>query len=63
MPSPKRESLEDYFAQLRRDVQAGTLPSVSWIVPGRGGKSEHPNTHQPITRGQAYVTRLVNAVM
>ena len=44
-------------------VAHGTLPSVSWIVPGRGGKSEHPNTHKPLTQGQAYVTRLVNAVM
>jgi phospholipase C len=36
---------------------------VSWIVPGRGGQSEHPGTHAPISRGQAYVTRLINAVM
>jgi hypothetical protein len=32
-------------------------------VPGRGGQSEHPNTHAPITVGQAYVTEIVNAVM
>jgi phospholipase C len=44
-------------------LEDGTLPSVSWIVPGRGGHSEHPSTHDPITEGQAYVTRLVNAVM
>jgi phospholipase C len=44
-------------------VENGTLPSVSWIVPGRGGQSEHPGTGAPITEGQAYVTDLVNAVM
>jgi phospholipase C len=39
---------------------AGTLPAVSWVVPN-GHQSEHP----PATpaAGQAYVTRLVNAVM
>jgi phospholipase C len=44
-------------------VEDGTLPSVSWIVPGRGGQSEHPSTGAPITEGQAYVTEIVNAVM
>src|SRR3990172_7197137 len=49
----------DFTAALRD----GTLPSVSWIVPGRGGISEHPGTGEPITKGQAYVTELINAVM
>jgi phospholipase C len=44
-------------------VSNGTLPQVSWIVPGRGGISEHPWTRAPITDGQAWVTRVVNAVM
>jgi len=44
-------------------VRTETLPSVTWIVPGRGGKSEHPITRTPISLGQAYVTRLINAVM
>jgi len=48
-----------YFA----DAANGTLPSVSWIVPGRGGISEHPGTGAPLRRGQTYVTRLVNAAM
>jgi phospholipase C len=43
-------------------LQDGTLPSVSWIVPGHGGFSEHPITGAPISRGQAHVTRLINAV-
>jgi phospholipase C len=50
---------QDYFDAVRTD----TLPSVSWIVPGRGGQSEHPGTHAPISQGQSYVTRLINAVM
>ncbi len=43
-------------------VANGTLPQVSWVVPGRGGLSEHPGTKAPITRGQAWVTRVVNAL-
>jgi phospholipase C len=41
-------------------AEAGTLPSVSWLVPD-GRDSEHPP--YSIARGQAYVTRVVNAVM
>jgi phospholipase C len=41
-------------------AKAGTLPSVSWVVPS-GDNSEHPPS---ATRdGQSYVTSLVNAVM
>ena len=43
-------------------AEAGTLPSVSWIVPGNN-VSEHPQSSRGIRAGQAYVTRLVNAVM
>ena len=39
---------------------AGTLPAVSWVCP-TGRYSEHPPAL--ISRGQAYVTGLVNAVM
>jgi phospholipase C len=45
-----------------RAVADGTLPSVSWIVPGNN-VSEHPQSTQGIDAGMAYVTRLVNAVM
>jgi phospholipase C len=48
----------DFF----RAVADGTLPQVSWVVPGRGGISEHPGTQAPITKGQAWVTRVVNAI-
>jgi phospholipase C len=41
----------------------GTLPSVSWITPGRGSPSEHPGTGEPISEGMGYVTKLVNAAM
>ncbi len=46
-----------------RSVRDGTLPSVSWVIPGQGGISEHPGTGEPLTKGHAYVTRLINAVM
>ncbi len=39
----------------------GTLPAVSWVVPGNL-VSEHPAKGLPISDGQAYVTKLINAV-
>ena len=42
------------------DVESGTLPQVSWIVPSLPF-SEHPAAG--ITAGMEYVTSLVNAVM
>jgi len=41
-------------------AKAGTLPAVSWIVP-EPADSEHPPAL--ISTGQAYVTRIINAVM
>jgi len=41
-------------------ARAGTLPQVSWIMPD-GRDSEHPPAL--VSRGQAYVTRIINAVM
>jgi phospholipase C len=41
-------------------AERGTLPAVSWIVPS-GPISEHPPSL--VSRGQAWVTRVVNAVM
>jgi phospholipase C len=49
-------SLSRYFAA----AKAGTLPSVSWIVP-TGSVSEHPPGL--VSAGQTYVTELVNATM
>jgi len=42
-------------------VRTGTLPSVSWIVPN-GPDSEHPGNGKPISKGQAHVTQLINAI-
>ncbi len=64
-----------YFDTVRQDGQlhniqntskfykaadSGHLPAVSWVIPG-GKNSEHPPAS--ISVGQAYVTRLINAVM
>lgn len=46
--------------QFLSDVQNGTLPSVSWIVPS-DAYSEHPPNG--VTAGMEYVTSLVNAIM
>jgi phospholipase C len=43
-------------------AKAGTLPSVSWIVPGKGN-SEHPHSTGTIADGQRHVTRVINAAM
>jgi len=48
----------DYF----EDAERGGLPSVAWVVPG-SGESEHPGSGSSLLKGQAYVTRLVNAAM
>jgi phospholipase C len=40
----------------------GTLPSVSWVMPYYG-VSEHPANGKPISSGQAWVTKAVNAAM
>ena len=47
---------DDYFSA----AAAGTLPAVSWVMPG-SGYSEHPP--HSIKPGQAWVTRVVNAAM
>src|SRR6185369_15526717 len=46
--------------QFYRAAQQGTLPAVSWITPNYA-TSEHPGAS--VQEGQAWVTRLVNAVM
>jgi phospholipase C len=43
-----------------RAARRGSLPSVSWIVPG-WATSEHPP--ELVSDGEAWVTRIVNAVM
>jgi phospholipase C len=48
--------LRDFYAACRN----GTLPSVVWIAPA-GPFSEHPPAL--VSRGQAYVTGLINAIM
>ncbi len=50
------QTVDHFYAAAR----AGTLPAVSWISPG-GLESEHPPAL--VTRGQTYVTGLINAVM
>jgi len=59
----KRDGELDHVQPVRRFEDAakrGKLPAVSWIVPS-GAVSEHPPGK--VSDGQAYVTRLVNAIM
>ena len=46
----------DYFAA----AAAGTLPSVSWVMPTEGRGDHPPDDIRP---GQAWVTKVVNAAM
>jgi phospholipase C len=50
------QPLTKFMAQ----AKAGTIPAVSWIVPDQQD-SEHPSAL--VSTGQAYVTRIVNAIM
>lgn len=49
-------SQDEYFY----DLQHGSLPQVSWLVPDFQD-SEHPP--EPLAQGMWYVTRLINALM
>ena len=51
-----QEPLSRFYAAAKH----GTLPNVSWVTPD-WADSNHPGV--PIAGGQAWVTRLVNAVM
>jgi phospholipase C len=42
-------------------AKAGTLPSVSWVVPGQRD-SEHPMSGGSLANGQRFVTRVINAL-
>jgi phospholipase C len=58
-----QQYLEDHNQTVDRllvDVQNGTLPTVSWVVPAEPF-SEHPPAG--VTSGMEYVTSMVNAVM
>ncbi len=46
--------------QFYDDIKAGTLPQVSWVIPGFK-ESEHPPAD--VQTGMRYVTKLINAVM
>jgi phospholipase C len=50
------QNLTNFFTQ----AKSGKLPAVSWIVP-QVADSEHPPGL--VSRGQSYVTNIVNAVM
>jgi phospholipase C len=47
-------------SRFRAQARRGSLPAVSWVVPNKR-VSEHPPAS--IRAGQAYVTRLIDAVM
>ena len=53
------QSLTNFYTAVHASSSCG-LPSVSWIDPN-GTVSEHPTGS--ISRGQAYVTTLVNSIM
>jgi phospholipase C len=66
LPGFKTVEVTKQFKNIRPNTEffasaaAGTLPSVSWVVPTLG-LSEHPP--DSVERGQEWVTKVVNAVM
>ena len=52
------EPHSEYFAA----AADGTLPAVSWMMP-YSGVGEHPGAGEPVWKGMAHVTRVVNAAM
>ena len=54
--SESKKPLSAFYAA----AAGGSLPNVSWVTPD-WADSDHPGA--PLARGQAWVTRLVNAVM
>jgi phospholipase C len=48
------------YREYYRAARDGTLPSVSWIVPYKEVSEHPPNS---VENGQAWVTRIVNAIM
>lgn len=49
-------------SQFFQAAAAGSLPSVSWMMP-YSGVGEHPANGEPIWRGQRHVTQVINAIM
>jgi phospholipase C len=48
----------EYFSSARN----GTLPTVTWVMP-YSGVGEHPQSGEPVWKGQRHVTRVINAAM
>jgi phospholipase C len=48
------------ISHLYAAAQAGTLPAVSWVIPSHPISEHGPNS---IRVGEAYVTRVINAIM
>ena len=53
------QSLTNFYTAVHEQSSCG-LPNVAWIAP-KEGVSEHPPGR--VSRGQAYVTTLINAIM
>jgi phospholipase C len=49
---------DEYFAA----AADGRLPSVTWVMP-YSGVGEHPQSGEPVWKGQRHVTQVINAAM
>jgi phospholipase C len=54
-------NIQDYDAYFS-DAKHGTLPTVSWMMP-YSGVGEHPQSGEPVWKGQRHVTQVINAAM
>lgn len=56
----KQEKNIRSYTEYLNEAKAGTLPSVSWVMPAIG-ESDHPG-HADIKDGQRFIAKMVNAV-
>jgi phospholipase C len=54
-------NIQDYDAYFSA-AKNGTLPTVSWMMP-YSGVGEHPQSGEPVWKGQRHVTQVINAAM
>jgi phospholipase C len=58
---PMRENIQDPDTILE-DLEAGTLPAVSWLIPPEGSANEHPGVGTNVCVGENWTIERLNAI-
>jgi phospholipase C len=59
---PMRQKIQDPDTILT-DLENGTLPAVSWLIPPEGSANEHPGLGTNVCDGENWTVERVNAIM